>query len=82
MNTQFRVLIDGELIPSPTGETMEVVNPANSAVVGLAPKCTPAEIDRAVKAARRAAPAWGCLTNAERGVILHRLAQAIVDRKD
>ncbi len=82
MKKEYRVLIDGELLPSPTGETMEVVNPANGTVVGLAPKCTPAEIDRAVKAARRAAPSWGCMSTSDRGKVLRRIGQAIADRRD
>ena len=58
MSSEYRVLIDGELCEASTKETMEVINPANGKVVGLAPKCSSLEIDRAAEAAYRAAPAW------------------------
>ncbi|MFA5308673.1 MAG: aldehyde dehydrogenase family protein [Dehalococcoidales bacterium] len=82
MSREYRALIDGKLIPSPPGETMEVINPANGKIAGLAPKCTPAEINKAVAAARKAAPAWAALTVAERGKVLHALGQAIAARGD
>lgn len=82
MNKNYRVLIDGRLIDSPTGETTEVINPANGKVVGLAPKCTPKEIDEAVAAARKAAPAWADMTIGERGKLLKELGKAITARKD
>jgi acyl-CoA reductase-like NAD-dependent aldehyde dehydrogenase len=82
MKKDYRALIDGKLVPSPTGETMEVINPANGKVVGLAPRCTPAEIDRAVAAARKAAPFWAAKTLGERGRVLRELGKAIAARKE
>jgi len=35
MEKKYRILINGKLLDSPTGKTMEVINPANGKVVGL-----------------------------------------------
>jgi acyl-CoA reductase-like NAD-dependent aldehyde dehydrogenase len=78
METEYRILINGELVKSDSGETMEVVNPANGKVVAAVPKCSPAEIDRAVAAAGKAAPAWAALATSVRGKYLVKLSQAIL----
>jgi acyl-CoA reductase-like NAD-dependent aldehyde dehydrogenase len=82
MQKQYKALINGKLVLPPSGETMEVINPANGKLVGLAPKCTPKEMDKAIGAARKAAPAWAALTIGERGEILRKLGDAIAARKD
>ena len=82
MQKQYRILINGKLLDSPSGETTEVVNPANGKVVGLVPKCSPKEIDKAVAAASKAAPAWAAKTIGERGKYLHAIGKAIAERKD
>ena len=46
MTAEYRVLINGELCEASTKETMEVINPANGKVVGLAPKCSSVESGR------------------------------------
>jgi acyl-CoA reductase-like NAD-dependent aldehyde dehydrogenase len=82
MGSHYRILVNGKLIDSPTGETTEVINPANGKVVGLAPKCTPKEIDKAVAAAKKAAPGWANLTIGERGEYLRAIGNAITAGKD
>ena len=47
MNSENRMLINGELCAASTKETMEVINPANGTVVGYAPKCSPDDVNRA-----------------------------------
>ena len=82
MKHDYRILINGKLLPSPNGETTEVINPATGKVVGVVPKCTPKEIDKAVAAAKKAAPGWAAKTIGERGKILRELGKAIAARKD
>jgi len=82
MEHNYRVLIDGNLIDSLTGEKTEVINPSNGRVIAAVPKCGSAEIKQAVAAARKAAPAWADTTTAERGRVLKRLAAAIASRRD
>ena len=56
------------------GETMEVVNPATGETIAEVPRCTEADVDRAVAAAKRALPDWLEWTPRERAELLLRLA--------
>ena len=49
-----RLLIDGELVQATGGRTYENVNPATEEVIGVAADAGPADIERAIAAARRA----------------------------
>ena len=49
-----RLLIDGKLVTASGGRTYENVNPATEEVIGVAADASPADIDRAIAAARRA----------------------------
>ena len=53
-----KVVVDGRLDSAVAGETFEVVNPAWLNVVGSAPRCREADVDRAVGVARRAFRSW------------------------
>ncbi|WSY48152.1 aldehyde dehydrogenase (plasmid) [Embleya sp. NBC_00888] len=74
------MFIGGRYIP-PDGPhaTIEVVNPADESPVGSFPAATPADVDHAVAAARRALddPAWGGLGPVERAALLIRFADAL-----
>ncbi|OSC42858.1 gamma-aminobutyraldehyde dehydrogenase [Mycobacterium decipiens] len=56
------------------GHQHAVVNPANQEVVAEVASATPADVDRAVAAARSALPQWAGATPAERSTVLARLA--------
>jgi len=77
MNSEYRVLINGELCESSTNETMDIVNPANGKVIGHAPKCGSHEIDRAVEAAWNAAPAWAETSPTERAALFFKMAELL-----
>ncbi|MXO75721.1 aldehyde dehydrogenase family protein [Altererythrobacter aerius] len=76
----FACLIDGELVT--TGETMDVVNPANEQVIARVPACGEAELDRAVAAARRAFQTWRKTPVEERRQVIQGIAAAIKDNAD
>ena len=71
-----RVATDGER-PS-----LPVINPATGAVLGAVPHCTPADVERAVARARTAQDAWAHKSFKERGRVLRRFAEAVLDRQD
>ena len=52
------LFIDGEHVPSDSEETSEVENPATEEVIAEVPDAGPADVDRAVDAARRAQREW------------------------
>jgi acyl-CoA reductase-like NAD-dependent aldehyde dehydrogenase len=77
MSAEYRVLIDGELCEASTKETMEVINPANGTVVGLAPKCGSVEVDRAAEAAYKAAPAWAEVSPTDKAALFFKMAELL-----
>ncbi|MEC3978610.1 aldehyde dehydrogenase family protein [Amycolatopsis sp. H20-H5] len=52
------IYVDGQWGPSASPETLDVVNPATEEVIDRVPAGSPADVDAAVAAARRAFPAW------------------------
>jgi aldehyde dehydrogenase (NAD+) len=52
--SEERMLIDGALVRSSTGATYPTVNPATEETLGVAADAAPADLDRAMAAARRA----------------------------
>ncbi|WP_156679269.1 aldehyde dehydrogenase family protein [Sphingomonas profundi] len=51
---EWRMLIDGELVPSSSGAVFDNINPATDEVIGVTADGTPEDFDRAIAAARRA----------------------------
>ena len=73
----YKMIIDGKEVDSSAKQRMEVLNPATEKVVGSVPKGNAEEVDRAVKAARKAYRPWARLTPAERSTLLLKLADRL-----
>ncbi|WP_367307127.1 aldehyde dehydrogenase [Alicyclobacillus acidocaldarius] len=69
--------IDGAFVPSEDGRTFDNLNPATGERIGTVAEGGRAEIDKAVRAARRAFRTWSRTTAQERAAILHRIANLI-----
>ena len=54
IGTPRKVLIGGQWVAAKSGQTFEVYNPATGQVIGAAAACEKADVDDAVKAARKA----------------------------
>ncbi len=77
------ILIDNQWTAAGSGETIEVLNPCNAEVFTSISRGTAEDINRAVAAARRALDgAWGKLTATERGRLMQKLAQLIIDNTE
>jgi aldehyde dehydrogenase (NAD+) len=76
--------IDNEWHPVSTGRTVPVVAPAEGVVFAEVSASGPADVDRAVAAARAAyeGGAWSHLTATERGRLLSRLGALILDHAE
>lgn len=74
-DTTYRMLIGGALEAG--SAKFDVINPATETVLAEAPDATPADLDRAVAAARAAFPSWAATPIAERKAALSALANAI-----
>jgi aldehyde dehydrogenase (NAD+) len=80
---QLPLLIDGQKVSSASGRLLDIVNPATGTIIAVAAEADAEDVDRAVRAARRAFEgAWGSMRAADRGLILHRLAQLLEDHAD
>jgi acyl-CoA reductase-like NAD-dependent aldehyde dehydrogenase len=78
------LIIDGSRTGAADGGVMEVHDPSTGEVLARVARGTRTDVARAVQAARGAmeSPAWGGIVPAERGRILHRMAQAIRERAE
>src|SRR3712207_6393983 len=76
----YGLFVDGEFVDG-SGETMKTVNPATEEVLSEVAVGTEADVDRAVKAARRAfTRVWGPMRPADRGKYLFRIARLLQER--
>lgn len=83
MPERFQNFIDGAWIDAKSGVTFEDVNPARTSdVIGHFPASTAADVDAAVKAARRALPRWRSKPAPQRGELLRRIGDLLAHRKD
>jgi succinate-semialdehyde dehydrogenase/glutarate-semialdehyde dehydrogenase len=76
------LLVDGERLGATGRRTIPVVNPATGQVLGQLPLATPADLDRALEATRKAWPVWRGLGPQARGKILHKAADLLRERSE
>jgi acyl-CoA reductase-like NAD-dependent aldehyde dehydrogenase len=78
-----QLLINNEWRPSSSGQTMEVVNPATEEVIASVASAGAPDVDAAVAAARAALDGpWGTMSARERGRLVSRLADRLLDKAD
>lgn len=80
-----KMLIDGKWVEAESGKTFETLNPATGEVLAKIPEGGKADVDKAVKAARKAfetGPWRNKMTAAERSRCLYKLADLIEQRAD
>jgi acyl-CoA reductase-like NAD-dependent aldehyde dehydrogenase len=75
-----QMLIGGKWVDSAAGETFQVEDPAHRAPIAEVPRGRAEDVDRAVKAAAEAFPAWSRTPPRDRGRILARIADALEAR--
>src|SRR5580698_4028561 len=79
-----QMLIDGRWVNSVSGKTFATTNPATGETICQVAEGDKADIDLAVKAARKAFETgdWPKMSAAERGRLLYKLADAIEAHQD
>ena len=83
MAKEYLNYIDGEWCPAISGEWFENRNPADwNELVGNFPKSDKRDVDRAVTAARKAYTEWRLVPAPERGAILKKAGDIMVERKE
>jgi aldehyde dehydrogenase (NAD+) len=82
---QTKILIDNKWVDSVSGKTFETINPATGDVLANVAEADAADVDLAVKAARKAFHAkaqWRRMSASDRGKLLNRLADLIEKNAD
>src|SRR5437899_869697 len=81
---QTRMLVDGRWIDSTSGKTFPTLNPATGEVIAHVAEGDRADVDLAVKAARKAFEegSWRRMNARERGRLLYKLADLIEQHAD
>src|SRR5438552_2702335 len=78
------MLIGGKWVDSQSGKTFPTINPATGETICQVAEGDKADVDRAVKAARKAFESgpWPKMSASERGRLMHKLADAIEQNID
>jgi aldehyde dehydrogenase (NAD+) len=80
LRPSYRMFVDGQFTDG-TGEPLKTINPATGEVLAEVSTASTADVDRAVKAARRAYDkVWGRMPGTERAKYLFRIARQIAER--
>ena len=80
--SQHKNFVGGEWVDAVEGGTAEIINPATGETIAEVPNGTPADVDRAVEAAKNALPEWLETTPGERAGMLLQLADALEEHAD
>ncbi|MEN0108890.1 MAG: aldehyde dehydrogenase [Pseudomonas sp.] len=77
-------IINGQAVPALSGATFAAINPATGATLAQVSACAEADVEAAVRAARRAFEAgdWSRRAPAERKAVLLRLADLILQNRE
>src|SRR5438034_6095259 len=78
----FKNFIGGEWVDAASGETFESVSPADGETIGIFPKSSAEDVDRAVAAAKTAFEDWRLVPAPKRGEILFRFAGLVEAAKN
>jgi aldehyde dehydrogenase (NAD+) len=81
LKSRYGLFIDGREVQSSDGGVFRTINPATEEVIAEVAKATTADVDRAIRAARRAQRTrWGNLPGRERAKYLFRIARILQER--
>ncbi len=80
LQKRYDLFIDGEFVKPASGNYFKSINPANEEVLAEVAYGNEKDIDRAVKAARKAFGPWSALSGAERGKYIYRIARIMQER--
>jgi aldehyde dehydrogenase (NAD+) len=78
----FQNYIDGEWVDAASGETFESTSPANGDAIGVFPRSSADDVERAVTAAKSAYEDWRLVPAPKRGELLFRFAHLLSEQKE
>jgi acyl-CoA reductase-like NAD-dependent aldehyde dehydrogenase len=77
-----KLYIDGTWVAPSGNESIDVVNATTEEVMGTIPQSTPEDVDKAVKAARKAFDSWSTTSVEDRAKFLQRIHEGLNARSD
>jgi len=81
LQDRYGLFIGGKFVPPASGKYFKTINPASEKVLAEAAEADARDVDRAVKAARRAYDkTWKKMSARERGKYVYRIARLIQER--
>jgi len=78
----FQNYIDGEWVDAASGETFKSTSPANGEAIGVFPRSSAEDVERAVAAAKSAYEDWRLVPAPKRGELLFRFAHLLSEQKE
>ncbi len=84
MKPEWRAFIDGQYCEALSGETFDTINPATGKAIARIAACDSADVDLAVRSARKAfeSGVWSRRAPAERKQILLRFAESLLENRE
>ncbi|MER5944289.1 aldehyde dehydrogenase family protein [Streptomyces sp. NPDC001928] len=76
----YGLFIDGEFVEAADGKVFKTVSPSSEEVLSEIAQAGEADVDRTVKAARKAFEKWSALPGSERAKYLFRIARIVQER--
>jgi acyl-CoA reductase-like NAD-dependent aldehyde dehydrogenase len=77
-----KIYIGGSWVPSSGAGVIEVVDSTTEEVMGTIPEGTPDDVEKAVRAASEAFPAWSATSREERSKLLARVQESLAARTE
>jgi len=80
LKKRYDLFINGAFVKPKSGKYFDTINPATEKPIAKIADAGAADVDAAVKAARKAFPAWTKMPAADRGKYIYRIARLIQER--
>jgi aldehyde dehydrogenase (NAD+) len=80
LKKQYDLFIDGKFTKPVKGNYFNTIDPSNNQTISSVAEAKTEDVDKAVKAARKAFKSWSALTGKERGKYIFRIARLIQER--
>ena len=81
-NIRNQLFINGEFVDAEDGSTIDVINPHDGSKITAIAEAKPADVDKAVAAARAAFHGWSNMFASERGQLIMKLADKLEQHFD
>jgi aldehyde dehydrogenase (NAD+) len=80
LKEQYELFIGGKFVKPESGKYFNTTNPSSEKVLARIAEASDADVDKAVKAAKKAFGPWSKLPASERGKYIYRIARLIQER--